>query len=307
MSSVPVARRDLLALVLAAICWGVGTVTSKAALDEVPPLTLLPIQLAVSLVILGVLMRRQGISFRSDGSPLLGRLGLLNPGAAYALSLLGLASITASLSVLLWALEPLMILFLAGWFLHERITLSFIALSLVAVGGVAVILYDPGASAGQVIGVVLTLAGIACCAAYSVITRRWIPDAKETSQVILAQQAHALAFALVLVVLVGFAGGAISPSSLTPLGVASAIGSGALYYAGAYWFYLGALRHVPVSYAALSFYLIPIVGVTAGALLLGERLDPHQWAGAAIVLSAILFIIRQPAVEAGARSGEALT
>ena len=269
MSTVPVARRDLVALVLAATCWGVGTVISKAALDEVPPLTLLPIQLAVSLVILGLLMRRQGISFRSDGSPLLGRLGLLNPGAAYALSLLGLATITASLSVLLWALEPLMILFLAGWFLHERITPSFIALSLVAVGGVVVILYDPAASTGQVIGVALTLAGIACCAAYSVITRRWIPGARETSQVILAQQAHALAFALVLVVVVGVAGGAISPSSLTPLGVASAIGSGALYYAGAYWFYLGALRHVPASYAALSFYLIPIVGVTAGALLSG--------------------------------------
>ena len=43
MSTVPVARRDLLALVLAAVCWGVGTVISKAALDEVPPLTLLPI------------------------------------------------------------------------------------------------------------------------------------------------------------------------------------------------------------------------------------------------------------------------
>ena len=90
MSTVPVARRDLAALVLAATCWGVGTVISKAALDEVPPLTLLPIQLAASLAILGVLMRRQGISFRSEGSPLLGRLGLLNPGAAYALSLLGL-------------------------------------------------------------------------------------------------------------------------------------------------------------------------------------------------------------------------
>ena len=312
MSSVPVPRRDLVALVLAATCWGVGTVISKAALDEVPPLTLLPIQLAVSLMILGILMRHQGISFRSEGSPLLGRLGLLNPGAAYALSLLGLATITASLSVLLWALEPLMILFLAGWFLHERITPSFIALSLVAVGGVAVILYDPAASSGQVIGVALTLAGIACCAAYSVITRRWIPGARETSQVILAQQAHALVFALVLIVVVGVAGGAITPSSLTPLGVVSAVGSGALYYAGAYWFYLGALRHVPASYAALSFYLIPIVGVTAGAILLGERLDPRQWVGAVIVLAAILVILRQSAVESGATesgatSREALT
>ena len=62
---------------------GVGTVISKAALAEVPPLTLLPIQLAASLAILGRLMSRQGISFRTEGSPLLGRLGLLNPGLAY--------------------------------------------------------------------------------------------------------------------------------------------------------------------------------------------------------------------------------
>ena len=305
MSRSSVARRDLVALTLAATCWGVGTVVSKAALAEVPPLTLLPIQLAASLAVLGILMRRQGIAFRTEGSPLLGRLGLLNPGVAYALSLLGLTAITASLSVLLWALEPLMILFLAAWFLGERITPTFVVLSLIAVAGMVVIVYDPSTSNGQMIGVALTLAGIACCAAYSVITRRWIPDAKETSQVVLAQQAHAFALALVLIVLVGLVGGAIVPASLTPLGLASAVGSGALYYAGAYWFYLSALRHVPASIAALSFYLIPIVGVAAGALLLGERLDPRQWVGAVIVLAAVLAIIRQPAVEPTSASGDA--
>jgi hypothetical protein len=158
-----------------------------------------------------------------------------------------------------------MILFLAGWFLHERITPSFIALSLVAVGGVAVILYDPGASTGQVIGVALTLAGIVCCAAYSVITRRWIPGARETSQVILAQQAHALVFALVLVVVVGVAGGVISPSSLTLLGVVSAVGSGASITPAPTG--SGRARATcPLPYAALSFYLIPIGGPPAPPL-----------------------------------------
>ena len=239
-------------------------------------------------------MRSRGIPLRSEGSPLLGRLGLLNPGVAYALSLLGLTFITASLSVLLWALEPLLILALAGLFLRERITPTFIVLSLVAVAGMVLIVYDPSSTSGQWIGVALTVAGIACCAVYSVVTRRWIPDAKETSQVVVAQQGHALALALGLVLLVGFAGGTIVPTALTPLGLASAIGSGVLYYAGAYWFYLGALRHVPASFAAVSFYLIPIVGVAGGALLLGERLDPRQWLGAVIVLAAILAIIRLP-------------
>ena len=143
MSRSSIAPRDLAALILAATCWGVGTVISKAALAEISPFTLLPIQLAASLAVLAVLMRRQGISFRTEGSPLLGRLGLLNPGLAYALGLIGLTTITASLYVLLWALEPLMILFLAAWFLRERITPAFVVLSLIAVAGMVVIVYDP--------------------------------------------------------------------------------------------------------------------------------------------------------------------
>ena len=232
-------------------------------------------------------MRIQGVSFRTEGSPLLGRLGLLNPGIAYALSLVGLTTITASLSVLLWALEPLMILFLAAWFLHERITPAFIALSLVAFVSMAVVVFDPSAGVGAMTGVALTLAGIACCAVYSVATRRFIPDAKETSQVALSQQAHALALAIPALVVVVLAGGEIAPTTLSPIGLASAIGSGVLYYAAAYWFYLGALRNVPAPLAAVSFYLIPIIGVAAGAILLRERLLLHQWIGAALVLSAV--------------------
>ena len=107
--------RARLGLILAAAAWGVGTVVSKRAVAEIPPLTLLPIQLAASLVVLAGLMRWRGIGLVDpSASPLLGRFGVLNPGLAYALSLVGLTQITASLSVLLWALEPILILLLAA-------------------------------------------------------------------------------------------------------------------------------------------------------------------------------------------------
>ncbi len=66
-----IARRDLIALALAAVCWGTGTVISKAALAEIPPLTLLPVQLAASVAVLSLLMRRDGVSLRMDGPALL--------------------------------------------------------------------------------------------------------------------------------------------------------------------------------------------------------------------------------------------
>ena len=287
----PIDPRDLGRLILAATCWGIGTVISKAALDEFPPITLLAIQLAASLAVLAVLLRTQRVSILAGLPTRLGRLGLLNPGIAYALSLLGLVTITASLSVLLWALEPLLIVALAGAVLRERITPAFIALSLVAVAGMIVVLYDPAATSGEIIGVALTVAGVVCCAVYSVLTRRFIPDAQETGQVAFAQQAHALALALVLVAVVAIASGSAIPAIVTPLGLASAVGSGVLYYAGAYWFYLGALRRVPASFAAVSFYLIPIVGLLASAILLGERLEPRQWVGSVIVLAAVLGVV----------------
>jgi drug/metabolite transporter (DMT)-like permease len=297
----PIERRDLLALVGAAFCWGSGTVISKAALAEIPPVTLLAVQLASSLVVLVALMRWNGIRLQGDGPALLGRLGLLNPGAAYALGLLGLTSITASVSVLLWALEPMMIIALAAVVLRERITPLLVALSIAAVVGIVLVVYEPASVGGEAVGVALALAGVVCCAAYTVITRRYIPDAHETSQVILSQQAHALALAFVLALIVGVVGGDPLPARITAPGLASAVLSGLLYYAAAYWLYLGALRRVPASIAAGSFYLIPIVGVAMGGLVLGERLGATQWFGALIVLGAVLGILVRSMGEAPAK------
>jgi drug/metabolite transporter (DMT)-like permease len=215
---------------------------------------------------------------------------------AYAFSLLGLVSITASLSVMIWAIEPLIILFLAGWFLRERIGLSLVVLSLVALGGLLLVIGQPDGS-GSLVGVLLTIAGVVCCASYTVVTRRWLVTAYSTTQVIVVQQAHAIAFALVLVVAVWLLGGAPWPAGVSAAGWASAIASGILYYALAYWFYLSGLRHVPASLAAVSFYLIPIFGVAGAAVLLGERLDPSQWVGVVVVLAAVLLITLRTSAE----------
>jgi drug/metabolite transporter (DMT)-like permease len=293
MSDTSLAGRIYLPLILAAACWGFGTVVSKRAVAEIPPLTLLPIQLGSSLLLLAILMRARGLPFRdATASPILGRLGILNPGLGYALSLLGLVTITASLSVMLWALEPLLILGLAAWLLHERVAPGLVILSLIAVAGMLLVIYQPGGG-GSPIGVFLTGAGVVCCAVYTIITRRWISTSDSTAQVVVAQQAHALALAFVLVAAAWILGGAVLPVAVSPIGLASAIGSGVLYYGLAYWLYLTGLRQVPASIAAASFYLIPIFGVAGGFLFLGERLEPSQWAGAAMVLGALAVILRR--------------
>ena len=120
----PTARTAVAALVAAAACWGTGTVVSKQVVDDVAPLTLLPMQLAASCVLLLVitLARREPFAWTPPVRRL-AALGVLNPGIAYALGLIGLTTITASMSVLLWALEPVAIMLLAALVLREHIPL----------------------------------------------------------------------------------------------------------------------------------------------------------------------------------------
>ena len=291
MLTTRVPARPTLALIGAAASWGIATAISKRAVDEMPPLVLLSVQLAASLLALVTVMRVAGVPLRDPAaSPVLARLGILNPGIAYLLSLLGLVSIGASVSVLLWASEPLWILALAALVLGERLAPAAIAASGVAIVGLALVVAGDGGSVDSV-GVVLSLAGVVCCAVYTVVARRWIGTADGTAPVVLAQQAYALAVVLIGLALVALAG-RLTIGPISPLAWASAIVSGLLYYATAYWLYLSALRVLPASVASASFYLIPVFGVAASVVLLGERLEPIQWAGAIVVVVAVAVVLR---------------
>jgi probable blue pigment (indigoidine) exporter len=289
-------------LVAATACWGSGTVVTKQVLGSIDPLTLLPLQLAASCLFLLTAVRIS--STRVVWSPQMTRLsllGILNPGVAYALGLIGLASITASMSVLLWAAEPVLILMLAAAVLRELVPLSLAAGIAVAVLGVVLVVYQPGAT-GDAVGIALTLAAVGACALYTVLTRRLLID-DGSLPVVLTQQAAALGFAVSLAVIVQGAGGnGWSTASMTPAAWVGAAASGILYYGAAFWFYLAGLRQIPASVAGAFLPLIPVFGV-AVAYLIGERLDPRQWLGAALVVGAT-FIITTRQV---ARLGDATT
>jgi probable blue pigment (indigoidine) exporter len=299
---VPAAPTAIAALVAAAACWGLGTVASKQVVDDVAPLTLLPLQLAAScvLLLLLTLVRRERLAWTSPMRRL-AALGILNPGIAYALGLIGLTTITASMSVLLWALEPVVILLLAALVLREHIPAALAASVAVAITGVLLVVYQPGAT-GDAVGITLTLVSIGFCALYSVLTRRLMLDDASLS-VVLAQQAAALGFAVVLATLVDMAGGA--GWDLAGLGTGdwlAAAASGVLYYGLGFWFFVTGLRQVPASYAGAFLPLIPVFGVAAGYLT-GERLEPRQWLGAVIIAAATIGVaVRQRDSTAAAES-----
>jgi drug/metabolite transporter (DMT)-like permease len=284
-------HRHSLSLIAAAASWGIATAISKRAVDEIQPLTLLPIELAVSVAVLAVAVRLTSDRVRwSPELRRLGLLGILNPGVSYALSLAGLAQITASTSVLLWAIEPLLILALAYMILKDRVSLPLAVCAAAALGGVILVVFQPGAQA-TLTGVALTVAGVAACAAYTVMSSKFLIEAS-TLNVVAVQQTAAFAFSLALLAGWALVGDPRSLTGVSTTAWVSAIVAGVLYYAVAFWFYVTGLRRMRPGVAGMYINLIPVFGLAASFLFLDERMTARQWLGAALILAAVATIAR---------------
>lgn len=286
--------RPAIFLTCAAASWGVATVLSKYAVEEIAPLALLPLQLGVSVLVLGLLTglargHHHAARLRRPAMRRLALLGVLNPGLAYAVSLLGLLRITAGLSVLLWALEPVLILVLARVVLGDRVTCIRAFAVVTAVGGVGLVVWQ-SQTAGDALGIALTVAGVGACAVYTVLCRKLLTE-DTALRVVLVQQVSALVFALVLWVATLPFLEAAPLGSVSGTAWAGAVVSGVLYYALAFWLYLTGLREVPASTAAVYLTLIPVFGVTAALVLLGEDLSGRQWLGSTVVVVAVGMVV----------------
>ncbi len=111
------------------------------------------------------------------------------------------------------------------------------------------------------------------------------------------QQACALVFALALFAFGHLTGSPPTVTTVSVWGWLSAVTSGVLYYAIGFWLYLTGLQRIPAAVAGIFINLIPVFGITAGYLLLAERLTSGQWLGCGIVVVAVsvaAFLRRQP-------------
>jgi drug/metabolite transporter (DMT)-like permease len=279
-----------ISLVLASAFWGVATVISKKLLASVPPIPFLIVQLAPSVSLLWVLVLVGGVQqVQKRGLLPLALLGWLNPGLSYTLSMLGLTRTTASVATLLWAAEPALIIAIALPVLREQLTFRLIVTTVMAACGVFLVtgLAEGLPAAGNGYGDALILGGVLCCALYTVLSRK-ISSGTDVLFTVALQQSAGLVW---VVVLWPFELRGAGDEHLLSLPWSEWIGvavSGLMYYTAAFWFYLTGLRSVPATIAGGFLNLIPVFGIAAAYMLLGERLTFSQWAGAAVIVLAVL-------------------
>ncbi|WP_102126961.1 DMT family transporter [Deinococcus planocerae] len=279
--------------ILAVALWSSSTVVEKVLLGRMPPVTLLAWQLGVSVALLwGALLLRGGRVPRGAWARL-GWPGLLQPGVANLLLLLGLVLTSANTFSLLNSCETVFGLLFARALLGERVgRVTAVLAGLATLGVMLVALGAPQeGGANTWAGVGLVLGGTVFAALYGVVSRP-AAAAPETPPLLLTALHQTLGLAVVLAVWglaltrgEGAALGKISPATWAWAGLA-----GVFQYAVPFWLFLTALRRLSASTVSLLFTLGPVFVIVFAFVVLGEWLSPLQWWGAALTLTSLALI-----------------
>jgi drug/metabolite transporter (DMT)-like permease len=285
----------VLLMIGSAASWGMGTVMSKYTLDSLPPMTLLVVQLCASVGVLWLITLAQGahkaLRWRDVRA---GWTGILEPGLAYTLGIVGLTMTSASNASLIGVTEPIFVTLIAAVFLREVVRREVWALILVAVIGTALVTGIQQGGSATWRGDLLEIAATASASLYVILSRRSVETIAPIPLAAL-QQTAGLLFTLLILPL-ALAGGEAAGLPDVPMTSWLWAGiTGIVQYALAFSLYLSALRYIPVAHAALYLTLIPIFGVGGSALLLSERLSAPQLVGALLIIGALVLLTRRQA------------
>ncbi|MQA21451.1 EamA family transporter [Rugamonas rivuli] len=212
-------------------------------------------------------------------------LSALNIGFFQALLFIAAYRLPGGLAAVVGAIQPLLVMGLA-WLLERRPPARLaVGAGVLGVLGMAVLLLSPGA-VWDAAGIAAALAGAACMAAGTYLTRRW----RSELPVLALTGWQLLLGGLMLAPLA-----VLVDPPLPALDAVQVLGYAYLSLAGALlayalWF-RGIARLSPVAVSSLGL-LSPLVAVVLGWALLGQAMSGLSLAGLATVLASILAVQR---------------
>ncbi|QEA13966.1 EamA family transporter [Comamonas flocculans] len=286
-------RGDWARALAVVLIWGLNFVVMKLGLRELSPMLLGALRFsAASLPLLLFVRPPRGLRWRF----VLG-YGLAQGVGQFGLLFLGLRlGMTASMASVVMQMQVFFTLLAAPW-LHERVRpAQWLGLA-VAMAGLLAIAAAHGKGPGQMtlIGFILTTGASAMWAASNVIARR-------ASQVCAYEPFPFIVWSGAVAVLPFFAlavwlDGA--PSVLAQLRALTLASAGVVLYLAllatllAYSLWTRLLQRHPAGEVAPFALMVPVVGLWAGVVLLGEAPSGMQWLGTVVVLAGLI-VNQQP-------------
>lgn len=274
--------KDLLLALLVIVVWGMNFVVIKVGLHGMPPMLMGALRFLLAAFPAILFVRRPQVPLRwmlAYGMTIsLGQFAFL----FYAMYV----GMPAGLASLVLQSQAFFTLFFAALFLGERLRGSNLFGLLVAASGLVLIGLQ-GGQATTLAGFALTIAAASMWALGNVVTRK-LGKVNLVGLVVWGSLIPPLPF---LALSLWLEGPALISQSLRTLGLDSLLVLAYLAFGATilgYGLWSRLLSRYPASQVAPFSLLVPVVGISSSALLLGERLGGLQMVGAALVMAGLL-------------------
>jgi len=256
----------------AASIWGGMYVVSKVVLNVIPPFTLVTLRLLLGILVLWLIVARQGGTGFTHRQILQAvGVGLVGYGVSLGFQFVGTRLSTASNGALVTSATPAFVFLFAAWILSERITRLRLAALLISTLGVLVVI-DPRSAqfaSYTFLGNLCLVAAALTWALYSVLVRK------------VTRGIDVLPATLVFFwggLLVSVPAGALELHTIPVGPITGGVVLGVLYLgiistALAMFLWNKAFAILEAGVASLTFFAQPLVGASLGALFLQEQIS----------------------------------
>ncbi len=282
----------LIPVAVLTLVWGCNWPVLKMGVTEFEPLTFRSLTLPFAALGMLAVARLSGDSIRIPRRlwPKVAALALFNIAGWNGLVLFGVAQLPAGRSAILAYTMPLWSVLFSLALLHEPLSTRKLVGMGLGMLGMAVLLGDDIRHFERTPAGALLILGAAIAWAFgTVLLRKWkLPLPQNT----LSGWMMLLGWLPLVILAPLFAS--------RPLPMPTASGWFAIVYniflAGtlAHWAWFTLARTLPVAISSMSSLPVPIVGVFAGMLVLGERPGAGEWAALALVVAALIAVLWAP-------------
>jgi drug/metabolite transporter (DMT)-like permease len=281
--------RALVPVAVLALVWGCNWPVLKMGVSLLPPLTFRGLTLPFAALGMLAVAKLSGESIRVPrrlwGEVVV--LALFNIGGWNALVLFGVAQLPAGRSVIIAYTMPIWTVLFSLALLHEPLDRRKLVGLALGMAGMALLLGDDVRQLQRApTATLFILAASVCWAFGTVLLRKWKPPLPPT----------ALSGWMMLLgwVPIALLAPIVAPGPLPELtGRAWFAILYNVFLAGtlAHWAWFTLVRTLPIAVSSMASLPVPIVGVFAGMLVLGERPGPGEWTALAFVLCAMIAVL----------------
>lgn len=273
-------------LVNVATCaWATNIMIGRLVRDQIGPLTLTAARYVVASIVFAFVLRARPVQERRLGKDWLMLVAMALTGVVLFAPTLyfGLSYTQAINGTLINGIGPLLTAAFAAWLLREPFSGRQLLGAVLALGGVAVLLFGSASGSSKAlslnVGDLLIVLAVTFWALYSVATRRVVRDRLPVSATALSMFLG-LPVLLVLAILEYRA----QPAAWTPRLVGLVVYVGLVPAALGFLCWNAGVKLLGAGGAMVFYNTLPLYGALFGFMLLGETLGLAHLAGGALIL-----------------------